>query len=140
MHELNDDPEQQYGSWTRAESTKGKTSTRGLLWCVQHPYLVRYHFLNLYLMSALLFTGACVCLCACERKVSGRYEGGKLGSGGLTVSSGLRWKQASGQMTSYGPAFHIAASPLAGSQRTHHRYSRCQWAFYTEQCGTHGVF
>ena len=45
------------------------------------------------------------------------------GSAGLTVSSGLRWKQAFGQMTSFQAAFHIPASLLARSHKTHHHSS-----------------
>lgn len=64
--------------------------------------------------------GVCVFVCLCEReserargKESDRYDGVGKGSAGLTVSSGLRWKQAFGQMTSFQPAFHIPASLLA---------------------------
>lgn len=42
------------------------------------------------------------------------------GCSGLTVSSGLRWKQAFGQMTSFQPVFHIPASLLAWNHKTHH--------------------
>jgi len=42
-----------------------------------------------------------------------RYDGVGKGSGRLTVSSCLGWKQAFGQMTSFQPVFHIPASLLA---------------------------
>lgn len=58
-----------------------------------------------------------------EQRKWGRYDGVGKGSAGLTVSSGLGWKQALGQMTSFQPAFHIPASLLAWSHKTHHHSS-----------------
>lgn len=52
------------------------------------------------------------------------------GSAGLTVSSGFRWKWACGQMTSFQPAFHIPASLLACSHKTHHhKHTNCGYGF-----------
>ena len=75
-----------------------------------------------------------VCLSAKERgrrDKSGRYDGWETSSTGLTVSSGLKRKEAFGQMTSFQPAFHIPPSFLA----TKHiitpltKYSNSEWAF-----------
>lgn len=68
----------------------------------------------------------CVCAWGREKESERKRESERdmmvweKGSAGLTVSSGFRWKQACSQMTSFQPVFHIPASLLALSHKTHH--------------------